>query len=444
MNKLKIVSISILSIILIILLGEVSFAATGIVDAPSGLVLRTEASKTAEPITTATDKAEVEIVEEVGEWYKVKYNGHEGYLFAEYVTVKEETVVEEKKEQENTTAEQPTEPTQEAPVETPEYPKQSKLESSIKVYIIPSVTSSVIINIEAQKDIIVNYILNDWANITYENQTGWARKKIALNELVIAEKPQENIENNEQTQPQEEQTEQKQEETATFESKKGYVDVSSSANLRKEANTSAEVLTTLIRNTEVIIVGEEADFYKIQYKDYEGYMAKSLISDKVVEVTSRGSEERKPEKAEQVLEKQEETEEVSNQVIKAPNSGAGQKIADFALKYKGYSYVSGGTTPSGFDCSGFVYYVLNTCGYSLSRSCQVQAKSGTAVSRENLQPGDMVFFCNGSNGSIGHVGIYIGDGKMIHAANSRRGVVTDTINSGYYNKYYDSARRMAN
>ena len=169
-------------------------------------------------------------------------------------------------------------------------------------------------------------------------------------------------------------------------------------------------------------------------------MAKSLISDKVVEVTSRGSEERKPEKTEQVVEKKEE---ISNEIVKAPNSEAGQKIADFALKYKGYSYVSGGTTPSGFDCSGFVYYVLNACGYSLSRSCQVQAKSGTAVSRENLQPGDMVFFCNGSNGSIGHVGIYIGDGKMIHAANSRRGVVTDTINSGYYNKYYDSARRMA-
>lgn len=438
MRNLKKVFITVLFLVITISLE--SFAATGIVDAPSGLVLRKEASKTAEPITTATDKAEVEIVEESGEWYKVKYNGHEGYLFAEYVTVKEETVVEENKEQENTPSEQPTEPTQETPVETPEYPKQSKLESSIKVYIIPSVTSSVIINIEAQKNITVNYILNDWANITYENQTGWARKKLALNELVIAEKPQENIESNEQTQTQEEQTEQKQEETATFESKKGYVDVSSSANLRKEANTSAEVLTTLIRNTEVIIVGEEAEFYKIQYKDYEGYMAKSLISDKVVEVTSRGSEERKPEKTEQVVEKKEE---ISNEIVKAPNSEAGQKIADFALKYKGYSYVSGGTTPSGFDCSGFVYYVLNACGYSLSRSCQVQAKSGTAVSRENLQPGDMVFFCNGSNGSIGHVGIYIGDGKMIHAANSRRGVVTDTINSGYYNKYYDSARRMA-
>lgn len=439
MRNLKKVFITVLFLVITISLE--SFAATGIVDAPSGLVLRKDASKTGEPITTATDKAEVEIVEESGEWYKVKYNGHEGYLFAEYVTVKEETVVEENKEQENTQSEQPTEPTQETPVETPEYPKQSKLESSIKVYIIPSVTSSVIINIEAQKNITVNYILNDWANITYENQTGWARKKLALNELVIAEKPQENIESNEQTQTQDEQTEQKQEETATFESKKGYVDVSSSANLRKEANTSAEVLTTLIRNTEVIIVGEEAEFYKIQYKDYEGYMAKSLISDKVVEVTSRGSEERKPEKTEQVVEKKEE---ISNEIVKAPNSEAGQKIADFALKYKGYSYVSGGTTPSGFDCSGFVYYVLNACGYSLSRSCQVQAKSGTAVSRENLQPGDMVFFCNGSNGSIGHVGIYIGDGKMIHAANSRRGVVTDTINSGYYNKYYDSARRMAN
>ena len=111
----------------------------------------------------------------------------------------------------------------------------------------------------------------------------------------------------------------------------------------------------------------------------------------------------------------------------------------------GYPYVYGGTTPSGgFDCSGFVYYVFNSCGYSISRSCTVQEQSGTAVSRSELQPGDILFFNNTSNGAIGHTGIYIGNGTFIHAANPRRGVVTDTINSGYYNTYYYSARRVAN
>ena len=114
----------------------------------------------------------------------------------------------------------------------------------------------------------------------------------------------------------------------------------------------------------------------------------------------------------------------------------------YAKKYVGYNYASGGTTPSnGFDCSGFVYYVYNACGYSLSRLCSIQAKTGTEVSKSNLIPGDLVFFNNGSNGSIGHVAIYVGNGIIVHAANTRRGVTTDTINSGYYNTYYYTARR---
>ena len=98
----------------------------------------------------------------------------------------------------------------------------------------------------------------------------------------------------------------------------------------------------------------------------------------------------------------------------------------------------------GFDCTGFTYYVYNACGYKLNRSCSVQEKTGIEVSKENLQPGDLLLFNNGSNGSIGHVGIYMGDGRFIHAVNTRRGVDTDTIYSGYYYTYYYSARRIIN
>ena len=96
----------------------------------------------------------------------------------------------------------------------------------------------------------------------------------------------------------------------------------------------------------------------------------------------------------------------------------------------------------GFDCSGFVYYVYNSVGYSLARTCSSQAKSGVSVAKADLQPGDLVFFNNTSDGSIGHVGIYVGSGNFIHAANTTRGVVIDTINSGYYYTYYYSARRI--
>jgi len=190
----------------------------------------------------------------------------------------------------------------------------------------------------------------------------------------------------------------------------------------------------------VTIIGEEGDFYKIKYQDITGYISKSLISDKPVEVTSRGSVERTVETEEQPKQEALKEEQPKEVVL---NSAEGQNVSDFAKNYLGYNYTYGGTTPNtGFDCTGFTYYIYNSCGYSLSRSCSVQASTGIEVAKENLQPGDLLLFNNGSNGSIGHVGIYIGEGNFVHAANPRRGVTTDTINSGYYDTYYYSARRI--
>ena len=89
-----------------------------------------------------------------------------------------------------------------------------------------------------------------------------------------------------------------------------------------------------------------------------------------------------------------------------------------------------------------MYYVYNSCGHSISRSCSVQAKSGIAVTKANLQVGDLVFFNNTSDGTIGHVGIYIGNGEFVHAATSKKGVRIDSVISGYYDTYYYSARRV--
>ncbi len=90
-----------------------------------------------------------------------------------------------------------------------------------------------------------------------------------------------------------------------------------------------------------------------------------------------------------------------------------QAILDTAEQYLGVPYVWGGTSPSGFDCSGFVQYVFRQNGISLSRTTYTQCVEGYAVSREDLMPGDLVFF--GSASSPHHVGIYAGDGKYIHS-----------------------------
>ena len=453
MNKLRIVSISIFSTV--ILLGTVVFAKTGTVNAPSGLVLRKEASKSAQPITTVYDNATVEVLEQSGEWYKVKYGSYEGYMFAEFVEVEEEeTLVEQQPQEElqqNTQAnvdtnEEQVNNNQEENIQNSEseqessYPQTKVVKSNLSIYIIPSVTANIIGSIEQSKEITVNYVLNGWSNITYENTQGWVRNYYIDDENIVdnneENKPEQNV-NIQEDVAESETNEQPQDNTFTV--RKGYINVSSSANVREKASTSANVVTTLTRNTEVYVIGEEGDFYQIEYKTFTGYVAKSLISDtSLEEVTSRGAAERK----EEVVKEKEEN---SNQAENKPvvNSQEGNNVVSFAKKYLGYDYVSGGTTPStGFDCTGFTYYVYNACGYSLSRSCSIQAKSGTAVSKSDLKAGDLLLFNNGANGSIGHVGIYIGDGTFIHAANSRRGVVTDTINSGYYNTYYYQARRI--
>lgn len=433
MKNLKRISIIILLILSMLTIN--SLATTGTVNAPNGLILRKEASKSGEVIMTISDKSKVEIIEKSEDWYKVKYGNYEGYLFAEYVEAEEEpeqsTTVEEPKAEQPTeetpTQEEPNQ-TEEIPEQTSEFPKQVQTPSNLKVYILPSITASVVNNIEAGKTITVNKELNDWANITFENKSGWVRKSLIEN-AVVSEQPEE------PKQEETTQTEEPKQNEVTFENKKGYINADMSVNVRESASTSATVLITLNPNTEVTVVGEENDFYKIEYKEYKGYVAKRLISDTKVQVTSRSS-------AARITNEQEEVQENQTSNMEA-NQTAGEKIVNYAKKYIGYNYVSGGTTPSnGFDCSGFVYYVYNASGYSLSRLCSVQAKTGTEVSRDNLIPGDLIFFNNGSNGSIGHVAIYAGNGTIVHAANTRRGVTTDTINNGYYNTYYYTARRV--
>lgn len=453
MNNLK----RVLSITLggIILVGTISFGATGKVNAPNGLILRKEAKSGDNIIMTVSDKSEVEVLEKDGEWYKVKYNSHEGYLFAEYVEVEkpEEKVEEaEKTPEPEENKENQVEETIEGEEKTETTAQKQNAKSDIKIYLIPSVTAKTIGIIEKDAQITINYELNNWANITYGTTTGWVRKYfIEKVEDVKEEKVEEDKEeeNTEQEEPKEDSKKDNETElTQTIiDNKKGYVDVSNSANIREKASTDSKIIERLLRNTEVTIVAEEGDFYKIKYQDLTGYISKSLISDKPIQdVTSRGNGEREVTVVEESKTvESNESEEKAEINKESTTSSEGEKIVSYAKKYVGYDYVSGGSSPkTGFDCSGLTYYVYNSFGYSMGRTCTAQSKMGKSVSRENLSAGDLIFFNNGGDGSIGHVGIYIGGGQFVHAENSRTGVRIDTINSGYYNKYYYTARRIIN
>ena len=121
-------------------------------------------------------------------------------------------------------------------------------------------------------------------------------------------------------------------------------------------------------------------------------------------------------------------------------SASGSALVAQASKYVGTRYVYGGTSPSGFDCSGLVQYALRKLGVSVPRSSSSQYGCGTAVSKANLKPGDLVFFSRG--GGISHVAIYAGNGQVIHAPRAGKRVCYQSLASLSGSLHYVGARRV--
>jgi cell wall-associated NlpC family hydrolase len=128
----------------------------------------------------------------------------------------------------------------------------------------------------------------------------------------------------------------------------------------------------------------------------------------------------------------------------ASNGPLGQRIADYARQFVGYRYVWAGDNPAvGFDCSGFVYWVMKeVAGVNVGHSVSISMGSGTPVPREALQPGDYLIFYNTYNSGPSHSAIYLGNGQFVHAESEGSGVTIDNLNDAYWSSHYNSARRI--
>lgn len=375
---------------------------------------------------------EVEILEKSGEWYQVKYNNITGFLRQDLVTVSGETSnTTTDTNQVNTVAENTAVDTRTTAqsTATEEQPKEGiqkgtyVVSEDTKLKIVPSINATDVIEVKKDEEVNVTEVINGWACIETMTTKGWIREeKLKTKEALEQEKKEE------QNVPTEEET--VAQETVL---KTQYVK-SASVNLRAEPNTSAAVVTTLTVNTSVDVYEEKDGWSKVKIKSLakEGYISTALLSDTKQE-TSRGAE------ATRNKTQKPTTPVVNETTTTTTTSGGGTSVVSKAKQYIGSRYVYGGSSPSGFDCSGFTSYVYKQFGVSLNRTAAGQYSNGTAVSKTQLQPGDLVMF--GKSG-INHVGIYIGGGQMVHAANPSRGVTIDTINSGYYANNYVGARRV--
>lgn len=466
MKKIKSLAIIILMITVIILLRGKAEATTGKVNSET-IRLRKEAS-TKSTILEQLDKGEeVEILEEVEGWYKVKatIDGKNitGYVSKDLLDVESNNIPNNTTNNEKKPEEQPNN----QPSENEEQPetnnedigevvdttgattnieeeKEYTINQAISIKTLPLMSSKENSKINRGKVKIVE-IINDWCRIENETEIGWIRtnllkKAITLNEKAVeTQAPEANIEPEKNTQVNEEKKPTDVAENNKETTKTGYVSADG-LRVRKKASTDSEEIDSLKKNDKVTIIEEVDGWYKIKFGNTTGYVFSKYISDKKVpETTSRGEETSRSEEKVTPIEKEESKEDNTT------SATSGEAVVEYAKQYLGYKYVSGGSTPEkGFDCSGFTQYVYKHFGISLSRSSKTQSKNGTAVDRANLQKGDLVIFNGDSNKTIGHVGIYIGGGQFIHASNPTDGVKITALGSSYYNSRYVGARRVIN
>lgn len=451
MNIFKNLAITVLMIIFLMILSIKVEATTGKINSET-VNLREEANTTSAILEQLDIGEEVEVLEQADGWYKViatvegkKITGYisESLLdVEENISENEEQISEEKEPTEEQNNSEPS--NSEAVEETNTVEEQTiknalkveennsyELNQSIKIKILPLINSIDKESINSGKINIVE-IINDWCKVENETQVGWIRINTLKNAIAnVQETPIDTTETNNNIASEIEETD-KEENVEVI--KTLYVNANS-LKVRKEPNTSSDVIDSLTRNAQVSIIEELDGWYKIKIGNQTGYVSATYISEeKTEETTSRGNVNRQ--------EETNSTVETSNSETVATGT-SGEAVVEYAKQFLGYKYVSGGASPStGFDCSGFTSYVYKQFGVSLYRTSRDQIKNGVAVEKSNLQPGDIVVFNNDANTSIGHVGIYIGSGNFIHAANPSDGVKITSLSSSYYATRYVGARRV--
>ena len=473
MNKTKIsIRLFIITMLLLLLTQFPVFAAKG-KSTSSCVRIRQSASTESEVLEVLAAGDDVEILGDEGDWYKVSAKGFTGYVSKEFIS-KSNDGAEPTNDTENTKVPEETKApeAQNTPepanisetrndaknTEKVEY-KVYKMSEDTVVNILPVITSECIGELKKDADVTVRINAGLWVYVESNGVLGWIRiDKLSTENVGVEtinnenettnneENNQNNVqgnsgennqENNQESNQQNNQepakpvepaeTSQAAPQTNMYASPKTMYVKSEAVNVRSQSNTTSEVVDALTINAEVKVVGDENGWYKIEANGRSGYIRADLLSEQKTEVTSRSNNV--------------ERNVASSEAVPVSSSGVtGNDIAEYAKQFVGCSYVYGASGPSSFDCSGLTMYVYKHFGYSLSHSSRVQATQGRAVTGD-LQPGDILVFSNDGK-TVGHVGIYIGNDKFVHASDSTTGVIIGNLSDRWNKSKYWGARRI--
>ena len=403
-----------------------------------GVNVRENPDLDANVVSVVAQGQQVLVLSQEGDWYRVSCNGVTGFVHSDYMTVTGEA--------------------------TADLGYGLVKCSAANIRSAPSTDSDPVACLAEEEVVTISGITDGWYQVTLDDgSTGYVRSDLVD---PTAEIPAEKI--------------------------YSYAVIQcAAANLRSEPDSTSAKTDVLYNGSLCTLVQQVGDWYQVQYGDTTGYVLSSLVS----ETNNEGDGSTDVETLTEALERQEEEaaaaaeeaaqaaqdtssdtsyddtsyedtssadtsyedtssddtyyeedssddyyEEEDDYEEPSYDASSGSAIVDVAMQYLGVPYVWGGTTPSGFDCSGFVQYVFRQCGYSISRTATPQYSDGTPISYSELQPGDLVFFERTYNDTgITHVGIYIGGGEFIHAGGSAV-KITSLSESYYSSRYYGACR----
>ncbi|CAM3837774.1 enterotoxin EntFM [Bacillus paramycoides] len=334
----------------------------------------------------------LQVIGQENGWFKVNVNGQTGYVSGDFVTTGGNK---------GTTVQQGT-------------GAYTVNVSSLNVRTGPSASHTVLGSVNKGKTVQVVGEVQDWFKINFNGGTGYVSKDfVTKGGSAVSNETQQPTTNNN---------------TTTVQTGGSYVVNTGALKVRTGPATYNPVIGGVTNGTVLNVTGAENGWYKINHNGRTGYVSADFVKfvkggvNNVVTGGNQGTNQG--------------TNQGQNQVQKptAPTGGDTSSIAGFARSLNGSPYVFGGQTTAGFDCSGFIHYVLNKTGHSGDRQT-VAGYWSSKTKTSNPQPGDLVYFSNTYKSGLSHMGVYLGNGQFISAENESVGVRISSINNSYWSKH---------